>query len=123
MAYGLRHGARSYLWHLGLIGLVISLLWAGISFNLWHDYTLAEQHADSDATNLVRAFEENITRSVEAVDQTFLFLRYAYQHDPAGFTGARSPWQDRARQQMLVLVWPFILGVDGVPIPLAALLR
>jgi PAS domain-containing protein len=80
----IRRDARGYVWHLSLIGLIIGLLWAGIGFNLWHDYRAAERDAAKDAANLARTFEENITRTVEAVDQTLLFVRDAYQHDRTG---------------------------------------
>jgi signal transduction histidine kinase/ActR/RegA family two-component response regulator len=83
-------GARAYGWHLTLIGLVIGLLWAGIGFTLWHDRGVAEWDADNEVSNLARAFDENITRTVEAVDQTLLFLRDAYQHDSAWF--AKGSW-------------------------------
>jgi signal transduction histidine kinase/CheY-like chemotaxis protein len=91
LIHGRRQGARAYGWHLTLIGLVIGLLWAGIGFTLSHDRGVAERDADIEASNLARAFEENITRTVEAVDQTLLFLRYAYRHDPAGFTKGSWP--------------------------------
>lgn len=85
MTSRIRQDARAYLWHLSLIGLAVGLLWTGIGFNLWHDYRATEQQASADSANLARAFDENITRTVESVDQTLLFLREAYQHDPTGF--------------------------------------
>jgi signal transduction histidine kinase/CheY-like chemotaxis protein len=90
LTHGYRQRARAYAWHLVLIGLVIGLLWAGIGVTLWHDQGVAEQEADNDAANLARAFEENITRTIEAVDQSLLFLREEYQHDPAAF--AKGSW-------------------------------
>ncbi len=81
----LRLGAKAYAWHLSLIGLVIGLLWAGIGFNLWHDHATAEQGAAKDTANLARTFGEDITRTVEAADQTLLFVREAYEHDKPGF--------------------------------------
>jgi signal transduction histidine kinase/ActR/RegA family two-component response regulator len=65
--------------------MTILLLWGGIGFNLWHDHRVAEQQALADSGNLARAFEENITRTIEAVDQTLLFVRQAYARDPKGF--------------------------------------
>jgi signal transduction histidine kinase/ActR/RegA family two-component response regulator len=61
------------------------VLWSGIGFNLWRDYKLANVDAAKDTVNLARAFDENITRTVEAVDQTLLFVRDAYRRDPATF--------------------------------------
>jgi signal transduction histidine kinase/ActR/RegA family two-component response regulator len=81
-----RRGVRAYAWHLSLIGLVVGLLWTGIGFSLWHEYKAADQEAEKDTANLARTFAEDITRTVESVDQTLLFLRQAYQHDRSGFT-------------------------------------
>jgi signal transduction histidine kinase/CheY-like chemotaxis protein len=85
LTYTMRQRARAYSWHLLLIGLVIGLLWAGIGFSLWHERRTAAENAVKDTANLVRTFEEDITRTIEAVDQTLLFLREAYQRDRAGF--------------------------------------
>ncbi|HEY4174423.1 MAG TPA: hypothetical protein VGM42_15435 [Rhodopila sp.] len=82
MIQRLGHGTRAYGWHLSLVGLFIGLLWAGIGFNLWHDYDAAGQEAAKDTANLARTFDEDIARTVEAVDQTLLFAREAYRHDP-----------------------------------------
>jgi signal transduction histidine kinase/ActR/RegA family two-component response regulator len=71
--------------HALVIVMTISLLWIGIGFNLWHDNHVAEQQALADSGNLARAFEENITRTIEAVDQTLLFVREAYSRDATGF--------------------------------------
>ena len=84
LIHRLHQGAKAYAWHLSTIGLIVGLLWAGIGFNLWHDYRAAEQDAAKDTANLARTFDENITRTVEAVDQTLLFTREAYRHDPTG---------------------------------------
>jgi signal transduction histidine kinase/ActR/RegA family two-component response regulator len=68
-----------------VIGALIALLWGGIAFNLWRDRHQAEQQAVADSANLARAFEENINRTIEAVDQTLLFVRDSYARDPTGF--------------------------------------
>jgi signal transduction histidine kinase/ActR/RegA family two-component response regulator len=87
---GRRQGTRAHLWHLALIGLITGLLWAGIGLTLWHDHAAAEREAANDTANFARAFEENITRTVQAVDQTLLFVRDAYLHDPEWVT--RGSW-------------------------------
>jgi signal transduction histidine kinase/ActR/RegA family two-component response regulator len=83
----IRHGAKAHAGHLALIALVIGLIWTGIAFNLWHERQTLQREAVSDTANFARVFDENITRTVEGVDQTLMFLRDAYQHDPAGFAG------------------------------------
>ncbi len=64
---------------------VIGLLWAGIAANLADSYRQAEHQAQQDTSNLARSFEQNIVRTIGAIDQAILFIRAAYRHDPANF--------------------------------------
>ncbi|MDR3538949.1 MAG: PAS-domain containing protein [Acetobacteraceae bacterium] len=81
MLNSLHKGNRTSLGSWLLVALVVTVLWGGIGFNLWRDYGAAQRDAVDDTTNLARAFAENITRTVEAVDQTLLFVREAYRRD------------------------------------------
>jgi signal transduction histidine kinase/CheY-like chemotaxis protein len=72
-------------WRWLAIAAAIVPLWAAIGLTLWHDRALAEQGAVKDTANLARTFEESITRTVEAVDQTLLFLRDEYQEHQGSF--------------------------------------
>jgi signal transduction histidine kinase len=78
-------GIPGQSWRWLAIAASIGLLWAGIGLTLWHDRALAEQGAMKESANLARTFEESITRTVEAVDQTLLFLRDEYQEHQASF--------------------------------------
>ena len=79
------YGIRAHSWRWLVIALVIGLLWGGIGLTLWHDRAMAENGAVKDSANLARTFEESITRTVEAVDQTLLFLRDEYLEHQAAF--------------------------------------
>jgi signal transduction histidine kinase/CheY-like chemotaxis protein len=108
------------------MGAILGLLWAGIGFDLWHDHQAAEFDAAKDTANLARTFEEDITRTVESVDQTLLFTREAYRHDQAGFLAGSwakaYSFLDRLHIQISLvnrggnLVWsnpgPVRLGID-----------
>ncbi len=74
---------RTANWHWLVASIAIGLLWAAIGLTLWHDRTAAETGAMKDSANLVRTFEENIVRTVEAVEQSLLFIRQEYQEDQA----------------------------------------
>jgi len=76
------HGKRV---HLSLIGLALLLVWISIGAHLREAHEQARQEATSDTSNLARAFEENIVRTFDAIDQTLLFVRELYARDPAHF--------------------------------------
>jgi signal transduction histidine kinase/CheY-like chemotaxis protein/HPt (histidine-containing phosphotransfer) domain-containing protein len=74
-----RHGGAI----LGICGIVV--LWSGVLYSLSVERQQALRGAAENTTNLSRAFEEHIVRSVKAVDQTLLYARDSYVRDPAGF--------------------------------------
>jgi hypothetical protein len=64
---------------------VVLLVWLGIGA-----YLMQKRHAELDAaaqnsSNLTQAFEENIRRTIEAIDTTIRAARVARAHDPAHF--------------------------------------
>ena len=77
--------ARTLALDLALVGATCALLWAGIGLLLHQQraYLLRESVQDSD--NLVRAFQENTIRTLDAIDRTLLFLRSSYTADPDHF--------------------------------------
>jgi signal transduction histidine kinase/CheY-like chemotaxis protein/HPt (histidine-containing phosphotransfer) domain-containing protein len=74
-----RHGGAI----LGLCGIVF--LWGGVLHALSDQREQALRGATANAANLARTFEEDIIRSIRAVDQTLLYVREAYARDPAHF--------------------------------------
>ena len=68
---------------LGLCAIVV--LWVGIYHSLTVEREQALQGAVQNTSNLSRAFEEHIVRSIKAIDQTMLYARDSYSKDPAGF--------------------------------------
>lgn len=64
---------------------VTLLVWLGAFYYLSAEKTQAINAAQHSTANLARAFEEQIIRSVRAVDQVLLYMRDAYAHDPTGF--------------------------------------
>src|ERR1700753_964646 len=64
---------------------VVVLLWIGIGWYLGEKHQADLDGAARESRNLSRAFEENISRTVETIDTTIRALRAARAHDPAHF--------------------------------------
>nr|WP_294516078.1 ATP-binding protein [uncultured Rhodopila sp.] len=64
---------------------VIALIWLGLGGFLAQTHHADLEEAGQASRNLTHAFEENIRRSVEAIDTTIRALRVARAHDPAHF--------------------------------------
>jgi len=63
----------------------VLLIWLGGFYFANRERSDAEKAAWHNATNLSRAFEEQIIRSVRAADQTLLYVRDSYSRNPTDF--------------------------------------
>ena len=97
---------------LGLLGIV--LIWTAVLHSLSAERNQALQGALQETSNLSRAFEEHIVRSLAAVDQTLLYMRDSYERDPAAFDV--SVWA-RNTQALTDLTFQIsLIGRDGIVI-------
>src|SRR5258707_6333549 len=65
--------------------LIMTLLWCGIWFHLRTIRADRIAEAQNTASNLARAFEEHIVRTIKGLDQALLQMRAAYVADPSSF--------------------------------------
>ena len=75
--------------------------------DLWNDHSAARSGAEKESANLARSFDESIARTIEAVDQTLLFIREGHQQgrsafDVQGWARGRSFFNDLHMQISIV---------------------
>ncbi len=95
---------------LGLLGIVI--LWATVISSLSEERVQALQGARQSTSNLARAFEEHIVRSIKAVDQTLLYMRDSYLRDPKAFDIA--DWTKRTQALTDMTFQIALIDKDGM---------
>lgn len=69
--------------YLGLA--LIGFIWISLSFHLQVERSAAERAAIQNSRNLVRVFEEHLSRSMHDIDRALKVLRSHYLRNPAGF--------------------------------------
>ena len=82
-------------------------IWGGIWLQVQQERTATERAAIKETSNLALAFEENIIRSIAAIDQVLLIVRDLYARDPgrfdlAGWVHDRPFINDRTFQLSLI---------------------
>ncbi len=64
---------------------MIALIWLSVHFHLAVERESTQQAAVQNSSNLARAFEEHLIRSLTEIDKALVFLRENYLKDPARF--------------------------------------
>src|ERR1700733_7756527 len=64
---------------------IVLLVWLGIGAYLVQRHSFEIAHVQREAGSLAQAFEENIRRTVEAIDTAIRSVRAARARDPTGF--------------------------------------
>jgi len=78
------------------------LLWSGIWFHLRTVRADAVTAAEHTTSNLSRAFEEHIVRTIKGIDQALLQLRAAYVADPSRTTFVTAMREDEALSGLII---------------------
>ncbi|MGE5268805.1 MAG: response regulator [Thiohalocapsa sp.] len=125
-----QRGGESWLpFAISLFGALVILLIAGtVYFQLESERAAILEEARKHTSNLARAFEEHIRRTVKEIDQTLLVLRRSYENDPAHFAlwewpGKELLLQDLPVQIVMVDRQGRIVGTAEGPAPVEASVR
>ena len=73
--------------NLFLAGCLLNIfgIWLAFALHYWHDVAQTRSAAETNASNLSRAFEEHVLRTIQHIDGLILQLRNEYQRDPRHF--------------------------------------
>ncbi|MGH7093081.1 MAG: hypothetical protein ACREFB_06050, partial [Stellaceae bacterium] len=108
--------------------LVVALICAAVYMQLAEQRTSIIEEARKHTSNLARAFEEHIRRTVKEVDDTLLVLKHGYESDPAHFKlwewpGRELLLPDLSVQIMMADKNGIIVGTTDGPAPVTASVR
>ena len=121
---------RSWLpFAMALFGaLVVVLIVGGVAQQLSSERNAILEEARKHTSNLARAFEEHIRRTLKEVDQALLVLKRGYESDPANFRLWDWPGKDLLLQDLSVQIAMAdkngtIVGTIDGPAPVVASVR
>ena len=106
-------GSLSLEWAIPLFSmLLIAMLWTAVLWQVNVDQRRSQLEMQRQSENMVRVFEEHISRTIRAVDQSVLFLKYAYETQ-GNKMDIRS-YLDKGIIQSQLFVGLYIIGPDGM---------
>src|ERR1700722_20114608 len=82
--------------------LVVLLIAGGAAQQLSSERSAILEEARKHTSNLARAFEEHIRRTLKEVDETLIVLRRSYQNDPRTFRLWEWPGKELLLQDLSV---------------------
>ncbi|HZK92219.1 MAG TPA: response regulator [Stellaceae bacterium] len=108
--------------------LVVLLIVGGVAQQLSSERGAILEEARKHTSNLARAFEEHIRRTLKEVDETLLVLKRGYQSDPANFRLWEWPGKELLLQDLSVQIAMAnrdgtIVGTTEGPAPVVAAVR
>src|SRR5579872_7436346 len=107
--------------------LVVLLIFGGVMQQLTNEKTAILEEARKHTSNLARAFEEHIRRTLGEVDQAFLVLKRGYESDPRNFRLWDWPGKDLLRDLSVQISMAdkdgTIVGTTDGPAPVFASVR
>jgi hypothetical protein len=95
--------------YLGLV--LIGFIWISLSFHLEVERSSAERAAIQNSRNLVRVFEEHLSRSINDIDRSLKVMRSYYVRNPETFD--LRDWKRSAQIVSDPATRVSIVGADG----------
>ena len=71
--------------YLLIVLVALGLIWMAVFDQIFYQRRSDRQQGEQETSNLARAFAENISLTIDAIDQSLLFMRRAYAANPAAF--------------------------------------
>ncbi|WP_199052279.1 ATP-binding protein [Aquitalea sp. ASV15] len=106
-------GKLSLEWVIPLFSLfLIAMIWSAVLWQVNADHARSRLEMQRQSENMVRVFEEHISRTIRAVDQSVLFLKYQYESEGSKMD-IRS-YLDKGIIQSQLFVGLYIIGPDGI---------
>lgn len=106
-------GRLSLEWVIPLFSLfLIAMIWSAVLWQVNTDNARSRLEIQRQSENLVRVFEEHISRTIRAVDQSVLFLKYEYESEGNKMDLPHYLQQGIIQSQLFVQI--AIIGPDGM---------
>ena len=106
-------GVLNLEWMIPLFSLfLIAMIWSAVLWQVNTDKVRSQREMQRQSENLVRVFEEHISRTIRAVDQSVLFLKYEYESEGNKMDLPHYIKQGIIQSQLFVQI--AIIGPDGM---------
>jgi signal transduction histidine kinase len=106
-------GVLNLEWMIPLFSLfLIAMIWSAVLWQVNTDKVRSQLEMQRQSENLVRVFEEHISRTIRAVDQSVLFLKYEYESEGNKMDLPHYIKQGIIQSQLFVQI--AIIGPDGM---------
>ncbi|WP_137010063.1 sensor histidine kinase [Aquitalea aquatilis] len=106
-------GRLSLEWVIPLFSLfLIAMIWSAVLWQVNIDHARSRLEMQRQSENMVRVFEEHISRTIRAVDQSVLFLKYEYESEGNKMDLPHYLKQGIIQSQLFVQI--AVIGPDGM---------
>ncbi len=91
---------------------MIAMIWAGIAHHLFSEHERAVHVNTQETSNLARVLEENLTRNIQNIDRSLIFLRTSWTN--LTFETDLARWANETRNQREVELQISFIDAEGM---------